>query len=320
VLTNQECRVRDVRNPVVSCTVEPSVGLPDQSARATNGPFVRGDAAHGLSAPGEAAHGLSAPGDAARPVLVVGGGPAGLEGARTLALAGHRVRLVDRADRLGGLLPAVAGLPGRHRFARFAAWLEAEVRALGVAVELGVELGGIPDGPVLVATGAGPSPVLAALADPPPGPVVIDDPLGDGAAVALAEALAAHGRAVALVTPDPVAGKALARTGDLVDANTRLQRAGVDRVLESAVVAIDAGTVTVADVVTGERRMLPCASLIDARPRPAAPIPSRPVLEVAGDAVAPRTVHQAVREGREAAARLIAATTPGALAPSGRHD
>ena len=41
-------------------------------------------------------------------VLVVGAGPAGLEGARTLARAGVPVRVVDRAERPGGLLRAVA--------------------------------------------------------------------------------------------------------------------------------------------------------------------------------------------------------------------
>ena len=37
-------------------------------------------------------------------VLVVGGGPAGLEAARVAALRGHRVTLVERSDRLGGTL------------------------------------------------------------------------------------------------------------------------------------------------------------------------------------------------------------------------
>jgi 2,4-dienoyl-CoA reductase-like NADH-dependent reductase (Old Yellow Enzyme family)/NADPH-dependent 2,4-dienoyl-CoA reductase/sulfur reductase-like enzyme len=37
-------------------------------------------------------------------VLVVGGGPAGMEAARVAALRGHRVTLVERSDRLGGTL------------------------------------------------------------------------------------------------------------------------------------------------------------------------------------------------------------------------
>ena len=37
-------------------------------------------------------------------VLVVGGGPAGMEAARTAALRGHKVTLVERSSRLGGTL------------------------------------------------------------------------------------------------------------------------------------------------------------------------------------------------------------------------
>ena len=39
-----------------------------------------------------------------RHVLVVGGGPAGMEAARVATLRGHRVTLVERSDRLGGTL------------------------------------------------------------------------------------------------------------------------------------------------------------------------------------------------------------------------
>ncbi len=43
-----------------------------------------------------------------RPVLVVGGGPAGLSAAHALAAVGQRVVLVDKADRLGGA-PIISG-------------------------------------------------------------------------------------------------------------------------------------------------------------------------------------------------------------------
>ena len=44
------------------------------------------------------------PADPARRVLIVGGGPAGMEAARVAALRGHRVTLCDQAKRLGGTL------------------------------------------------------------------------------------------------------------------------------------------------------------------------------------------------------------------------
>ena len=43
-----------------------------------------------------------------RPVLIVGGGPAGLSAAQSLTAAGERVVLVDKADRLGGA-PILSG-------------------------------------------------------------------------------------------------------------------------------------------------------------------------------------------------------------------
>ena len=58
------------------------------------------------------------------------------------------------------------------------------------------------------------------------GPAVVHDPVGGPVGVAVAEHLAAAGRPVAIVSPDPVIGTLLALTGDLADASARLQRAG----------------------------------------------------------------------------------------------
>ena len=54
----------------------------------------------------------------AGPVLVVGGGPAGLEAARVLALRGHPVELAERGPQLGGLLAVAALLAGRAGWPR----------------------------------------------------------------------------------------------------------------------------------------------------------------------------------------------------------
>ncbi|HSK59530.1 MAG TPA: FAD-dependent monooxygenase [Actinomycetospora sp.] len=281
VLTNQRCRVRDVRNPRISCTV----AAPEVRER-----VVGRDVA---------------------PVLVVGAGPAGLEGARTLARAGVAVRLVDRDREAGGLLRLVAGLPGRERFGRLVAWWLGELAALRVVPELGVVVDVPDDGRVLLATGgvdrsSRGTPIAAALRDGlPPGPVVVDDPGGDGAAVALAERLAGEGREVALVAPGLLVGPGLAQTGDLVDAQVRLARAGVRRVRESRVAGFTGGAVTVVDVVTGAETVLAASALVDAAPRRAVAVTPRPGLHVAGDAVAPRTVAEAVREGRAAARELL---------------
>lgn len=116
ILCNQSCQVRDVRNPLVSCVGEPSAG------HETEDPPVEGTA------------------ERPREVLVVGGGPAGLEAARVAAQRGHRMRLVERDRRLGGMLRAAAAGPGRQRLALLADWLEAECRRLGVGLETGREV------------------------------------------------------------------------------------------------------------------------------------------------------------------------------------
>lgn len=83
-------------------------------------------------------------------VLVVGGGPAGLEAARVAALRGHRVTLAEASPVLGGALRAAAKAPTRHGMMDIATWLEAEVYRLGVNVQLSTYL----DADDVVASGA----------------------------------------------------------------------------------------------------------------------------------------------------------------------
>lgn len=69
-------------------------------------------------------------------VMVVGGGPAGCEAARTLALRGHKPELFEASDRLGGnLIPG--GVPDfKEDDHALAAWYAAELERLGVPVHL----------------------------------------------------------------------------------------------------------------------------------------------------------------------------------------
>jgi 2,4-dienoyl-CoA reductase (NADPH2) len=71
----------------------------------------------------------------ARRVVVVGGGPAGLEAARIAALRGHRVVLLERERALGGALRLAAAVHPEN--APFLEFLTHEVRRLGVEVRLG---------------------------------------------------------------------------------------------------------------------------------------------------------------------------------------
>jgi 2,4-dienoyl-CoA reductase (NADPH2) len=71
-------------------------------------------------------------------VIVVGGGPGGLEAARVAALRGHRVALYERAPRLGGALRLASTVHPENQ--PFLDWLLREVRAAGVTLHLSAEL------------------------------------------------------------------------------------------------------------------------------------------------------------------------------------
>ena len=92
-------------------------------------------------------------------VVVVGGGPAGLEAARVAAKRGHDVVLFERTERIGGQLNLWAALPGREIFATTPEWYVRQLDKLGVDVRFGspadadTVLAEKPDA-ILVATGS----------------------------------------------------------------------------------------------------------------------------------------------------------------------
>jgi 2,4-dienoyl-CoA reductase (NADPH2) len=67
-------------------------------------------------------------------ILVVGGGPAGLESAFIAAIRGHAVSLWEKEDVLGGQLRLVGMVPGRGEFADYILFLEQQAVAAGVDV------------------------------------------------------------------------------------------------------------------------------------------------------------------------------------------
>lgn len=73
-------------------------------------------------------------------VMVIGGGPAGMEAARVAAFRGHRVSLYEKAGKLGGQLPLAAAPPGRGEFLSFVDYLENQMKALNVAVHTRTEV------------------------------------------------------------------------------------------------------------------------------------------------------------------------------------
>ena len=69
-------------------------------------------------------------------VLVVGGGPGGMEAARVAALRGHRVMLYDRGDDLGGQLLLAAEPPYKSDIAALKEYQVRQVRKAGVEIGL----------------------------------------------------------------------------------------------------------------------------------------------------------------------------------------
>jgi 2,4-dienoyl-CoA reductase (NADPH2) len=302
---NQACQVRDARNPIISCVGEPSTG-------------------HECSDPDWTA---AAAGAAARPVLVVGGGPAGLEAARVAAERGHPVTVVEQRDRLGGM--AAAAGPAQP----LVAWQAAELGRLGVTIRLGTDGAAVLAGPGSAATPVEGSPVDGALVIqctgsqpgdrpftvddgatvvdvgelrfggavlPAEGPIALYDPIGGPIAVALAEEL---GERAVLITGDHIAGNELSRTGDLAPANVRLQQRSVRIERRARLRRVTADHVVLEDRYSGETRPVAAVAVVDCGFREPAP-PLAGATVQAGDCVAPRTVYEAVLEGRRAALAL----------------
>jgi 2,4-dienoyl-CoA reductase-like NADH-dependent reductase (Old Yellow Enzyme family)/thioredoxin reductase len=99
--------------------------------------------------------------DRSKQVWIVGGGPGGLKAAETAALRGHRVKIFERKNILGGRVRLGANPPGKAVLNEFIDYLERQVNALGITLEMGKEFTmnmQDPDKPdvVIVATGASP--------------------------------------------------------------------------------------------------------------------------------------------------------------------
>lgn len=97
----------------------------------------------------------------AKRVLVAGGGPAGLEAARTAALWGHRVSLYEKQGFLGGQAPLAAVPPTKEVWHEVVRSRIKDLERLGVEIKLGKELTPetvkeISPDVVIVATGSAP--------------------------------------------------------------------------------------------------------------------------------------------------------------------
>ena len=156
-----------------------------------------------------------------RKVVVVGGGPAGLEAARVSAARGHEVVLFEAASQHGGQVRVAAGLQRRRELVAIVDWLYAEAEHHGATARLNAyaEAGDVmaenPD-VVIVATGGVPNTsflregeelattswdILSGQAAPGHEVLMFDDN-GSHAGVSCAELLARQGARIEYVTPE----------------------------------------------------------------------------------------------------------------------
>jgi 2,4-dienoyl-CoA reductase (NADPH2) len=267
----------------------------------------------------------------ARRVLVVGGGPAGLQAAATASSRGHSVLLCECGPHTGGLLALAATAPGRGELGHLVRDLLAECRERGVEIRTGTPVDAAavrahaPDA-VVLATGTRPArppwadgcervvdvrEVLAGRAAPS-GSVLVYDELGHHAATSVAELLAARGCAVDIMTPAMVVAQDLGSTLDMELFHRRAHRAGIGMITERVVLAATRGLVlTVLEYTVGTVTEVGydwVVTAVPARPRDdlwtVLREPSDPPVHRVGDCLAPRLVPAAVRDGHRAALAL----------------
>jgi 2,4-dienoyl-CoA reductase (NADPH2) len=269
-------------------------------------------------------------------VIVIGGGPAGLQAAATAAQRGHQVTLYERQPRTGGQVTAAASVPSRAEFLDVVRNLAAECQRYGVRISTGVEATAesvraeSPD-VVVLATGAIPQPPYWAGGHPrvvdvrdvlegraePDGQVVVVDDLGFHQATSVAELLADRGCAVEIITAGMVVGQDLGITLDMETFNVRAHAKGIKQATDLVVLSASGADGESGGVVlsllhhpTGESAQRHCDWVVCAvhqapeetlwQQLRAAPFEVHRI----GDCVTPRRAHAAVIEGHRVAVAI----------------
>jgi 2,4-dienoyl-CoA reductase-like NADH-dependent reductase (Old Yellow Enzyme family) len=314
---NQMCWGRRSRDYWISCLVNPSVGRE----------WEWGGDTFTIT-------------DTPRTVLVVGGGPAGLEAARVAAERGHRVTLAEAGPELGGAFRLAGMQPRRSQITELIDWYRRELERLDVRVLVNTPLSGdevvaLGCDAVVVATGSQPTltgfqrqlsmqsvlpgvdlpnvwpieDVMTHHARPGHTVVVLDD-TGDWRGGGTAWHLAERGHRVVIVTPHPMVGYWIQRTAGDGQLRATLARLGATWLTESAITEWTASGATVRSLLDGSEQFVAADGLVlsttnDADTTVLDELDGRHEnVTAVGDAVAARLAVHAIYEGRVAAIAL----------------
>jgi 2,4-dienoyl-CoA reductase-like NADH-dependent reductase (Old Yellow Enzyme family) len=288
---NQLCVGHSEKLLPVSCTVNPYVGYGEQRPKAAPGGRV----------------------------VVVGGGVAGQEAARAAAEDGRSVTLFESASALGGQLALAAATGGRDGWRPYLDWLGSELARLGVEIHLGHAASADDvraEEPELVVIACG-STASSGLE----GAVDLDTFLG-GDTIAPRVALIDQGTAgpplwtaaleastrgaaeVTIVTPLPMVGGDLDGTTFLTLYGELSQR-GVHFLTDHVATGLEGTMLSTINVYSSAPTTFPVDLVVSAAPRSpagavlAAELSDVPTITV-GDALAPRSAPEAIREGQQA--------------------
>ncbi|CAB1063255.1 2,4-dienoyl-CoA reductase [NADPH] (EC [Olavius sp. associated proteobacterium Delta 1] len=265
-------------------------------------------------------------------VMVVGGGPAGLEAARSARLRGHTVTVYEKDRRIGGQINLIKKRPGRQAMAGVVRYLRHALAELEVPIVTDTRVNADfvaqqhPDA-VVVATGSRPRP------KPVPGnygpPLVLDvrqvlnesfavgekvlfiDENGGHHATATVEFLANQGKNVHMVTSDLFIGIELGPLGDLYLTRQRLLQLGVkftsdviiDKIEENVVKAREIFTNTPIRFEDFDTIILDMGNVAEDQLYRQLKGQIRELYRI-GDCVAPRGIDMAILEGRQAGEQL----------------